>query len=180
MERCRLERCKTLKSVFVEEEIIFEQQLKSLYLCSLSSLERICSQRLQSGIFSSLKHLHLDCCLELVNIFSPLMCPVNLESLEVKFSVKLKSLFEGDGSAECELPKLKTLELFDLPLQGRIGALMPAWETLKVKMWDDLHDLCSGTSKSNVFSSLNSTSGQLLEACEYIFPIAAPWKSHVC
>ncbi|XP_031392029.1 putative disease resistance protein At4g19050 [Punica granatum] len=116
VERCWFERCPNLRSIFaIKEDIEIGEQLKCLYLCNLPSLERLHDVKLQSGIFSNLKKLRLDCCPKLVSL-----C---------------------DKSAKYEMPMMQTLELLDLPSLSRIGVEMPSLETLKVRACVKLEEL---------------------------------------
>ncbi|GJS70746.1 disease resistance protein [Tanacetum coccineum] len=72
--------------------------------------------------------LYIDGCPELTIVFSSSWLPQTLKGLRVKFCDKNVFLFE----AECELPNLDTMHLWELPELKSIGISFPSLEALKI------------------------------------------------
>ncbi|KAI7989504.1 putative disease resistance protein [Camellia lanceoleosa] len=135
MKGCWIERSKNMESVFHAEEedddVELGKDLEVLWLSNLLNFESIYSENLQHETFQNLKYMYLDCCPKISSVFSSSQKLENLEVLEIKFCDKLEALFD-DKSAQCKLPKLHTLHLWELPKLKSIGCVMPSLHTLKV------------------------------------------------
>lgn len=118
IKSCWLERCTDIHSlVDGEGDARASGKLDSLYLCNLSSLSCVCDDSVQSEVFGGLKHLYIDCCPMLTNIFSFSKLPKKLETLEINFCEKMERLFSRDMSVECNLQTSDLLQLPKLPLR---------------------------------------------------------------
>ncbi|KAE8727430.1 Detected protein of unknown function [Hibiscus syriacus] len=78
-------------------------------------------QATQSTSGIKLKHLHISYCPMLETVFSSQQVPEKLEILRIKHCVKMNSVFP-ESMIDRELPKLKTLQLSDLPSWTRSEA----------------------------------------------------------
>ncbi|KAK3032617.1 hypothetical protein RJ639_036577 [Escallonia herrerae] len=149
---CWIERCREIESVLrldeveniakpegkaaemdksaenVEDFSHLMENLEILWLSSAINLKSIYSGNLQGG-FRNLKCFYLAYCPKLLNVFPLCQKLENLEVLEVKFCVKLETLFEHDSAT---LPKLHTLHLWALPNLKKAGFLVPAVRYLRV------------------------------------------------
>ncbi|GMQ04763.1 hypothetical protein CsSME_00050084 [Camellia sinensis var. sinensis] len=114
-----------------DDDVELGKDLEVLWLSNLLNFESIYSENLQHETFQNLKYMYLDCCPKISSVFSSSQKLENLEVLEIKFCDKLEALFD-DKSAQCKLPKLHTLHLWELPKLKSIGCVMPSLHTLKV------------------------------------------------
>ena len=153
VKSCWLEMCGDIKILFsgVDEERL--ENLETLSITNLRLLESICSSS-----FKNLKNLSLDCCPCIETLFPASALPTSLEVLKIKFCEKLAKLFEQ----EVEVPNLRVLCLFNLPVLSAINAMLPNLKTYKPEKCPQLEtsmeDLCGPVSPmlcitllSNVF-----------------------------
>ncbi|KAL7188565.1 hypothetical protein ACSBR1_038435 [Camellia fascicularis] len=138
MKGCWIERSKNMESVFhakeEDDDVELGKDLEVLWLSNLLNFKRIYSENLQHETFQNLKYMYLDCCPKISSVFSSPQKLENLEVLEIKFCDKLEALFD-DKSAECKLPKLRTLHLWKLPKLKSIGSTSADFK------WPNLHRL---------------------------------------
>lgn len=129
-----LENCGNMESIFCQKkDIKLNRSLEILWISNLVKLESLYRGKVQAlESFKNLRHLYINCCPKLVNVFTPQQLPENLEILEIKFCDRLKTLFEP-SSEECALGKLRELNLVELPKLSSIGIRMPSLEYVKVK-----------------------------------------------
>ncbi|KAF8018434.1 hypothetical protein BT93_H3353 [Corymbia citriodora subsp. variegata] len=139
IKSCWLDRCTRISRIVNgEDDARASGKLYSLYLCNLSSLSCICDDSVQSEVFGGLKHLYIDCCLILANIFPLSKLPKKLETLQIKFCEKMERLFNPDMPVECNL---QTLDLLGLPKLERIGVMMVSLRVLKMRQCPKLENI---------------------------------------
>lgn len=114
---CWIERCTKMESV----DISVGRNLEFLWVSNLPVLKNLCSGGMQTAGFKNLKHLYLDCCPTIENVFPSSQFPENLEVLHVKFCDTLKTLFECGTGKRHTLQKLQRLHLLELPELRSIG-----------------------------------------------------------
>ncbi|XP_038973899.1 disease resistance protein RPS2-like [Phoenix dactylifera] len=145
MKECWIERCDQAEVVFRGDDvqvIAAIGRLENLWISNLANLRHLCEgmERLMS--FSSLKHLHVDCCPNLVSVFSSALRLENLVTLQIKFCDKLESVFGESVAGQEMLPQLRTLRLWELPeLKSICEGHLPSLKMMKVKECPQLKKL---------------------------------------
>ncbi|PIA33918.1 hypothetical protein AQUCO_03900043v1 [Aquilegia coerulea] len=120
LTECRIERCHEIKVIFDVPSVEINQPLltclEKLQISNLMKLAYVCAgeRTLNKGSFSSLKHLQLEYCAQLVKTFSSGVFLENLEVLDIKFCARLEEIFSGEHE-QGSLPRLHTLFLLELP-----------------------------------------------------------------
>ncbi|PIA50566.1 hypothetical protein AQUCO_01200031v1 [Aquilegia coerulea] len=137
MRECWIENCDSMESAIYGEEVEENEALGSclqnLWVSKLSELKSLFRGVVQSGSFTMLKHLYIECCPSLITVFSSHLELKNLEVLKIKFCDKLESIFGEMVLGENTLPKLMTLILLKLPkLQSICGRVLPSLKNLRV------------------------------------------------
>ncbi|KAH7514219.1 hypothetical protein FEM48_Zijuj11G0065600 [Ziziphus jujuba var. spinosa] len=128
-----LESCGNMERLFCEKaDIRLNQSLEILWVSHLVNLDSLYKGKVQDESFKNLKHLYINCCPKLENVFTPQQLPENLEILEIKFCDRLKTLFQRI-SEECVLEKLRELNLVGLPELSNIGIRFPSLQNIKVR-----------------------------------------------
>ncbi|PIA27225.1 hypothetical protein AQUCO_08200028v1 [Aquilegia coerulea] len=118
LKECFMQRCHAMKVVF---SVRFNQSLLSclekLQIYDLKKLTNMCvsSIKLDKRSFSQLKHLQIEHCPQLVNMFSCSVFLKSLEVLQIKFCARLEEIFSGKENDEGSLERLHTLYLLELP-----------------------------------------------------------------
>ncbi|KAF5195166.1 disease resistance protein (TIR-NBS-LRR class) [Thalictrum thalictroides] len=121
---CLMLRCNAMKVVFFvgssdwAEDQPLLRCLEKLQISNLMKLTSMCvvsSQKLENGSFGQLKHLLLEHCPQLVNVFSSSVRLESLEVLQIKFCARLEEIFAGKENEEGSLQRLHTLFLLELP-----------------------------------------------------------------
>ncbi|KAL7169977.1 hypothetical protein ACSBR2_034930 [Camellia fascicularis] len=150
---CWIERSKNMESVFhakeEDDDVELGKDLEVLWLSNLLNFESIYSENIQHETFQNLKYMYLDCCPKISSVFSSSQKLENLEVLEIKFCDKLEALFD-DKSAQCKLPKLHTLHLWELP-KIEEHRLPKGLKILEIKSCDKLETLIENSSTSADF-----------------------------
>ncbi|KAK9921664.1 hypothetical protein M0R45_030166 [Rubus argutus] len=145
MKGCWLERCSQIQNILSKEEagVKLGRSLEILWISNLPILSSLYNGSVQSEVFQNLKHLYLDCCPGIENVFPSSQRPENLEILHVQFCYKVKTLFECDSHSpsSCTLQKLSKLCLLDLPELWSIGIELPPELTPEVMHCPKLPEL---------------------------------------
>ncbi|XVE57361.1 hypothetical protein DITRI_Ditri04bG0085200 [Diplodiscus trichospermus] len=95
-----LERCTRMESIFMETDPGKWEKLETLWISNLPKVKSLCDEKVESLSFWKVKHLYIDCCPMLETVFSSGQIPENLETLQIKFCDKLKTLVGDKGSAK--------------------------------------------------------------------------------
>uniref|UniRef100_A0A8R7PP13 Disease resistance protein At4g27190-like leucine-rich repeats domain-containing protein n=1 Tax=Triticum urartu TaxID=4572 RepID=A0A8R7PP13_TRIUA len=102
--------------------------------------------------FSCLMHLLLDCCPKLNFLFPSSLRLPNLRSLQIRFCDSLERVFDESVAAEHALPRLQSLQLWELPeLSCICGRVLPSLKDLKVKGCAKLKGIPIGVTENNPF-----------------------------
>ncbi|PIA36343.1 hypothetical protein AQUCO_03400321v1 [Aquilegia coerulea] len=128
LRECWMERCQAMEVLFDigTNELAKDKPvlgcLEKLRISNLKKLTNMCisSGVLKDGSFGSLKHLQLEYCPQLVNVFSSGVRLESLEVLEIKFCARLKDVFAAKVNEEGCLQRLHTLCLWELPALSTI------------------------------------------------------------
>ncbi|KAF5184745.1 Nb-arc domain-containing disease resistance protein [Thalictrum thalictroides] len=121
LRECLLERCHAMQAVFSVGAKVQNQPmlmcLEKIQISNLMKLTHMCEsgRKLEHRSFGRLKHIQIEHCPQLVNVFSTSVCLKSLEVLEIKFCPRLEEIFSGKENEEGSLPQLKTLCLLELP-----------------------------------------------------------------
>ncbi|PIA27222.1 hypothetical protein AQUCO_08200025v1 [Aquilegia coerulea] len=123
LRECFLQRCHAMKVVFFARFNDLPQDqpwlscLEKLQIYDLKKLTNMCvsSIKLDKISFSQLKHLQIEHCPQLVNMFSCSVFLKRLEVLQIKFCARLEEIFSGKENEEGSLERLHTLYLLELP-----------------------------------------------------------------
>ena len=100
----RLENCDHLESL-----------LSVQALSTVGNLSSLCKGVEDVTSFSCLKHLLLDCCPKLLCLFPSALRLPNLETLHIRFCDVLERVFDSSVLGEDTLPRLQSLQLWELP-----------------------------------------------------------------
>lgn len=148
MRECWIERCNRVESVFSGEEVELIAtigSLENLWISNLENLRFVCGGMERVMSFDCLRHLHLDCCRNLVSLFASALHLQHLETLHIRFCDQLESVFEDSVPGEDVLPRLHTLQLWELPeLKSICGGVLPSLKNIKVKECPKLKKLPVG------------------------------------
>ncbi|KAL6133830.1 hypothetical protein ACLB2K_066063 [Fragaria x ananassa] len=127
MKGCWLERCSKVQNILSNEVagVTLGRSLETLWVSNLPILSSLYNGSVQQ-VFQNLKHLYLDCCPGIINVFPSSQLPENLEILHVQFCDKLQTLFERDSESKCQMQRLRKLYLLELPELRSIGIKLPA------------------------------------------------------
>ncbi|KAF5194850.1 hypothetical protein FRX31_015563 [Thalictrum thalictroides] len=165
LKECWIEKCYSMETVFdlkpsdlakpepilgCLEKLRISEVMKATNMCIIpGSLKR--------GSFGCLKHMHLEYCPRLLNVFTAGLCLENLEVVEIKFCARLQKVFSGKGyNVEGSFSKLHTLCFIELPVLTSIiedVVYMPSLTKIKVKGCPKLGMLPLGYATSNRASS---------------------------
>ncbi|KAF5182882.1 Nb-arc domain-containing disease resistance protein [Thalictrum thalictroides] len=165
LKECWIEKCYSMETVFdlkpsdlakpkpilgCLENLRISQVMKATNMCIIpGSLKR--------GSFGCLKHMHLEYCPNLLNVFTSGLCLENLEVVEIKFCARLQEVFSGKGyNVEGSFSKLHTLCFIELPVLTSIiedVVYMPSLTKIKVKGCPKLRMLPLRCTTSNCASS---------------------------
>ncbi|KAF5189514.1 hypothetical protein FRX31_020899 [Thalictrum thalictroides] len=149
LRECWLERCHAMQAVFsVGAKAQNQPMLKCLEKIQISNLMKLThmcdsGRKLEHRSFGQLKHIQIEHCPQLVNVFSSSVCLKSLEVLEIKFCARLEEIFSGKGNEEDSLPQLKTLCLLELPALKNIihNVWLESLEKAKIKGCPRLREL---------------------------------------
>ncbi|KAG1347198.1 hypothetical protein COCNU_06G010270 [Cocos nucifera] len=137
MKECWIERCDEAEVVFTGDDvqvIAAIGRLENLWISNLANLRHLCEGMERPMSFSSLQHLHVDCCPNLVSMFSSALRLENLVSLQIKFCDKLECVFGESVVGQETLPQLRTLRLWELPeFKSICEGHLPLLNMMKVK-----------------------------------------------
>ncbi|KAK9274885.1 hypothetical protein L1049_022139 [Liquidambar formosana] len=147
MKGCWIERCTGVESILFGDErhVTLGRCLEILWVSNMTNLKSVYSYDVKSESFKNLKHLYLDCCPMLVNVFSTSQVPENLEILQIKFCDRLETVFGPNTSAEFKLKNLRILHVLELPELKTIGGVMPSLQKFKARECPKLVDIFSSS-----------------------------------
>ncbi|KAF5206449.1 Nb-arc domain-containing disease resistance protein [Thalictrum thalictroides] len=165
LKECWIEKCYSMETVFdlkssdlVKPEPILGC-LEKLRISEVMKARNMCiiPGSLKKGSFGCLKHMHLEYCPSLMNVFTSGLCLENLEVVEIKFCARLQEVFSGKGyNVEGSFSKLHTLCFIELPVLTSIiedVVYMPSLTKIKVKGCPKLRMLPLRCTTSNRASS---------------------------
>ncbi|PIA36417.1 hypothetical protein AQUCO_03400359v1 [Aquilegia coerulea] len=189
---CWIERCQAMEVLFdiganeLEEYQPVLRCLENLRISNLKKMSKMCisSGVLKDGSFGRLKHLQLEYCPQLVNVFSSGVHLESLEILEIKFCARLKEVFAAKVNEERCLQRLHTLCLWELPVLSTIiqNVQLVSLKKLKVRGCPKLRKLplhqISNINQSN-FGGAVVVTGEP-EWWELLQWEASNIKQHVC
>ncbi|CAL9080629.1 unnamed protein product [Musa acuminata var. zebrina] len=136
MRECWIQRCDQMESIFTAEleDVSEVLSLEKLWISNLEKLSFLFAGVEKETNFTSLKHIHIDCCPNLVGLFCSTLRFQNLETLQIRFCDKLESVYDHSVIGEEAFPRLHTLRLWELPeLKSVCGGILPCLKHLKVK-----------------------------------------------
>ncbi|PIA33919.1 hypothetical protein AQUCO_03900044v1 [Aquilegia coerulea] len=145
LKECWIEKCYSMETIFcLQPSSLVKPQpvlgcLENLRISEVMNATNMCSftGSLNRGSFGRLKHMHLEYCPRLLNVFTSGLCLESLEVVEIKFCARLQEVFSGKGyNVEGSFNKLHTLRLIELPALTSIiqdVVYMPALTKIKVK-----------------------------------------------
>ncbi|PIA33885.1 hypothetical protein AQUCO_03900025v1 [Aquilegia coerulea] len=145
LKECWIEKCYAMEIIFcLKPSSLVKPQpvlgcLENLRISEVMNATNMCSftGSLNRGSFGRLKHMHLEYCPRLLNVFTSGLCLESLEVVEIKFCARLQEVFSGKGyNVEGSFNKLHTLRLIELPALTSIiqdVVYMPALTKIKVK-----------------------------------------------
>ncbi|XVF52070.1 hypothetical protein PTKIN_Ptkin04bG0235300 [Pterospermum kingtungense] len=96
------ERCNKMESIFLKADIGKWENLQILWISNLPKLKGLYDEKVESQSFGNLKKLYIDCCPMLETVFSFRQIPGNLETLQIMFCDKLKTLVGDEDPANRE------------------------------------------------------------------------------
>ncbi|PAN28011.1 hypothetical protein PAHAL_5G124700 [Panicum hallii] len=121
-----LENCDHLESLLSADEV--------QALSTVGNLSSLCKGVEDVTSFSCLKHLLLYCCPKLLYLFPSALHFPNLKTLHIRFCDVLKRVFDSSVLGEDTLPRLQSLQLWELPeLTCVCGGVLPSLKNLKVR-----------------------------------------------
>ncbi|XVF13710.1 hypothetical protein REPUB_Repub08aG0230900 [Reevesia pubescens] len=146
---CWLERCNRMEMIFMEADIGKWENLEILWISNLPKLKSLYDEKVQSLSFGNLKHLYIDCCPTLEAVFPTGQIPGNLETLQIVFCDKLKTVFGDKDSANKEVQttsiiNLKHLHISHCPMLETVFSstqLPKNLEILEIKCCDKLKSM---------------------------------------
>ncbi|THU63266.1 hypothetical protein C4D60_Mb01t13930 [Musa balbisiana] len=147
MRECWIQRCDQMESIFTAEleDVSEVLSLEKLWISNLEKLSFLFAGVEKETNFTSLKHIHIDCCPNLVGLFCSTLRFQNLETLQIRFCDKLESVYDHSVIGEEAFPRLHTLRLWELPeLKSVCGGILPCLKHLKVKECPELKALPVG------------------------------------
>ncbi|KAL5716431.1 hypothetical protein ACHQM5_018120 [Ranunculus cassubicifolius] len=121
LRECWLEKCQAMEVVFDDYALAKHQTmlrcLEKLRISRLMKLHNMCLTKglLGNESFGQLRHLYMEYCPKVVNIFTSAVGLENLEVLEIKFCARVEEVFRGKFKDKGALRKLHKLVLFELP-----------------------------------------------------------------
>ncbi|KAM2436926.1 hypothetical protein EV1_014025 [Malus domestica] len=127
MKGCWIERCSKIESILHGDEanVRLGRSLEILWFSNLPKLKSLYNGNAEPECFKNLKHLFLDCCPMIVNVFPSSQLPENLEILHVQFCDRLQTLVECDTPSKYTFKRLRTVYLLELPKLTSIGIELP-------------------------------------------------------
>ncbi|PIA25499.1 hypothetical protein AQUCO_11200008v1 [Aquilegia coerulea] len=137
MRECWIENCDSMEIAFYggkqEENVALGRCLQNLWVSKLFHLKSLFGGEVESGSFTLLKHLYIECCPSLITVFSSHLELKSLEVLKIKFCDNIENMFGEMVLGEKSLPKLLTLILVKLPeLQSICRGVLPSLKNLRV------------------------------------------------
>ncbi|RLM92002.1 hypothetical protein C2845_PM08G28280 [Panicum miliaceum] len=121
-----LENCDHLESLLSADEV--------QALSTVGNLSSLCKGVEDVTSFSCLRHLLLYCCPKLLYLFPSALRLPNLKTLHIRFCDVLKRVFDSSVLGEDTLPRLQSLQLWELPeLTCVCGGVLPSLKNLKVR-----------------------------------------------
>ncbi|RZR78216.1 hypothetical protein BHM03_00003492 [Ensete ventricosum] len=136
MRECWIQRCDQMETIFTAELEDASQvlSLEKLWISNLEKLSFLFAGVERETNFTSLKHIHIDCCPNLVGLFCSTLRFQNLETLQIRFCDELESVYDHSVHGEEAFPRLHTLRLWELPeLKSVCGGILPCIKYVKVK-----------------------------------------------
>ncbi|CAN6586578.1 unnamed protein product [Malus baccata var. baccata] len=127
MKGCWIERCSKIERILRGDEanVRLGRSLEILWFSNLPKLKSLYNGNAEPECFKNLKHLFLDCCPMIVNVFPSSQLPENLEILHVQFCDRLQTLVECDTPSKYTFKRLRTVYLLELPKLTSIGIELP-------------------------------------------------------
>ncbi|KAF7035071.1 hypothetical protein CFC21_046001 [Triticum aestivum] len=147
-----VEDCHQLENIFLLEEVATMVKLQNIWISNMDNLAYFCQGMEALTSFSCLMHLLLDCCPKLNFLFPSSLRLPNLRSLQIRFCDNLERVFDKSVSAEQALPRLQSLQLWELPeLSCICRGVLPSLKDLKVKGCGKLKGVPIGVTENNPF-----------------------------
>ncbi|KAL5974501.1 hypothetical protein ACLOJK_031166 [Asimina triloba] len=144
LEECWVERCHNMQHLFPYSFWHWSRDIQGpsqrLWVSDLGSLKSVNDR---SGDFRSLKHLHIQCCPQLVTLFAYQTTLPQLETLHIRFCARLESVCrESIFQADRAFPNLHALQLWELPkLKHICKGSLPSLRRLRVRACPRLQQL---------------------------------------
>ncbi|TXG47942.1 hypothetical protein EZV62_027236 [Acer yangbiense] len=158
LKECHVSRCNGLEHITLAEEDSFPS-LDKLILRKLHNLRSICDGTMVTGVFSSLRTLHVLNCNNVINLFSfgMIKCLENLEEIEVWNSRLIEEIIEGEEVGGVfpviTIPRLRRMYFSALPeLKCISNCLFICNSLVSIDVWD------CGKLKKLPFSATNKPS----------------------
>ncbi|KAJ1695235.1 hypothetical protein LUZ63_011933 [Rhynchospora breviuscula] len=142
LKKCILRQCHHMDSIF-EANGYYDHgnKLQIIWAIDLQKMTRVLSVKRMGFYwhdFSALKHVHLEKCPKLENVFPANMRLSSLESLTVLHCGNLRSIFyDSKVEDERQFPRLHTMELYELPKLLHLCEKQSV--PLQMKKWKKLH-----------------------------------------
>ncbi|KAL6268986.1 hypothetical protein ACE6H2_025897 [Prunus campanulata] len=153
LEICKIEECNEMESIIDGDMIggVAFQFLKQLHIINIPKLVHIWKGLVSPESLSRLTTLILKDCPSLENLFSKAHGIVQqlgqLQYLEVEHCLEMKEIIETGSDVSAALPKLKTIELRNLPklctIWSEVSWEWPSLETIEIRECVMLKDLPS-------------------------------------
>ncbi|ONH89719.1 hypothetical protein PRUPE_8G011900 [Prunus persica] len=153
LEICKVEECNEMESIIDGDMIggVAFQFLKQLHIINIPKLVHIWKGLVSPESLSRLTKLILKDCPSLENLFSKahgiVQQLVQLQHLEVEHCLEMKEIIETGSDVSAALPKLKTIELRNLPklctIWSEVSWEWPSLETIEIRECVMLKDLPS-------------------------------------
>ncbi|XP_047946824.1 probable disease resistance protein At4g27220 [Salvia hispanica] len=137
LKSLRIERCGGIEYILRSESGLSSQisALEKIELVELDAMKGLIekgeigiSAALAQPVFSSLTKLRIEKC---NNMRMPLSGAPNLEVIVMSECEEIEEIFEDEGTSSLNLPKLKYIELDELPKLRKVGILLSGVPTLK-------------------------------------------------
>lgn len=150
-----IENCDQLDSLLTLDEVQALSAMgnfHNLWISNMENLSSFCKGVKDVTSFSCLRHLLLDCCPNLTHLFPSMLRLPNLETLHIRFCDILESVFDNSVWGEDALPRLQSLQLWELPeLTCICGGVLPCLKNLKVRSCAKLRKIPVGVNENSPF-----------------------------